>query len=610
MTQPRATVLICAHSQDEAWTQRLVTQLAVYRDQLDLWDEHRLATTPDARAALADALGRASAAVLLLSPAWLASRFAAGGELEQALAAPEAADGLVLPVRVEACDPTGVGWLAPASLRPPEPPHASATARRVVVEATLREVARECGTRLRAAAWSRPAPSFGTRSEANESPALAFEPYRPTRPATDAAALHAQRRTLVALLRARAARPAALAASRATLLSVLETRAHQAPRPSQTLRKRARRGRRETTAEPLASSAPTPARPRPGRRLLRLLLVLGAAYFAFQWYVRQSARLSGEGVVPLVMVPASAPPPIPEGVMERPYDFQTVRLDAQGHVQQRTARHAPAFSESLADGVILELVPLHGGTFSMGSTVSESDRFDDEAPQHRVTVAPFVIGKLEVTQAQWQAVAALARIERDIAPRPAAFPGDNRPVESITWHDAVEFCARLARHTGRPYRLPTEAEWEYAARAGSQSPWAYGEALTANVAHHASGAHDLPWRLLWPSPDTTSDVGTERYANAFGLYDVHGNVWEWTADVWHDSYEGAPTDGRAWTQGGNQERRVRRGGAWDSRASSCRSALRNHSTAEYHSDSIGLRVACGLATPRAAAADEASAEVK
>jgi formylglycine-generating enzyme required for sulfatase activity len=130
------------------------------------------------------------------------------------------------------------------------------------------------------------------------------------------------------------------------------------------------------------------------------------------------------------------------------------------------------------------MVLIPGGSFLMGSPEAEPDRSDNEGPQHKVTVPPFFMGRYPITQAQWRAVAALPQIKREPRPDPSRFKGDNRPVEQVNWYDAVEFCARLSAHTGRAYRLPTEAEWEYACRAGTTTPFAVGETITTEVANY------------------------------------------------------------------------------------------------------------------------------
>jgi formylglycine-generating enzyme required for sulfatase activity len=165
---------------------------------------------------------------------------------------------------------------------------------------------------------------------------------------------------------------------------------------------------------------------------------------------------------------------------------------------------------------------------------------------------PFYMGKYEVTQAQWRAA---------MGSNPSQFKGDDLPVENVSWNDAKEFCRKLSQMTGREYRLPTEAEWEYACRAGTTG--AYAGDLDAMAWYDKN------------SGGKTHPVG-QKQPNAFGLYDMHGNVWEWCEDDWHNSYNGAPNDGRAWVDiSARGSYRVFRGGGWNSYAVSCRSAYRN-----------------------------------
>ena len=226
---------------------------------------------------------------------------------------------------------------------------------------------------------------------------------------------------------------------------------------------------------------------------------------------------------------------------------------------------------------LIELVTIHGGSFLMGSPDDEPDRFDDEGPQRLVTVPSFLMGKFPVTQAQWKAVAALPKVERDLDADPSFFKGDDLPVEQVSWHEAVEFCHRLSKKTGQEYRLPSEAEWEYACRAGTTTPYSFGKMLTKDQANFDT--------------DSTTSVG-KYLANDFGLSDMHGNVWEWCQDHWHDDYVGAPTDGSAWLSTDNNAKRLMRGGSWFNYPRFCRSAYRDDGTPVNRYDDIGFRVVC------------------
>ncbi|MGD1942275.1 MAG: formylglycine-generating enzyme family protein [Leptolyngbyaceae cyanobacterium] len=253
----------------------------------------------------------------------------------------------------------------------------------------------------------------------------------------------------------------------------------------------------------------------------------------------------------------------------------------------------------------LKLVDIPPGRFQMGSPEDELGRLEREGPQHRVTLAQtFFMSQYPITQAQWRAVAALPQAERELNPDPSNFKGDNRPVERVTWFDAVEFCQRLAKATGRAYRLPTEAEWEYACRARTTTPFHFGETITTDLANYRgqdwevrgktySGAYgNGPYGEF---REETTAV-TLFPPNAFGLHDMHGNVLEWCQDHWHESYEGAPADASAWLSSGDSENhRVLRGGSWDGNPENCRSAFRLRYAPDYSNYFVGFRVVCGLA---------------
>jgi len=273
-----------------------------------------------------------------------------------------------------------------------------------------------------------------------------------------------------------------------------------------------------------------------------------------------------------------------------PLNFATVTVDTRGQVVRREQQQGFYFDE-LGDNLKLEMVAIPGGSFDMGSPPEELQRSPDESPQHTVTVQPFFLGKYQVTQAQWQAVAKFPQVNRELNPDPSRFKGANRPVEQVSWDDAVEFCSRLSQDTGRPYRLPSEAEWEYACRAGTTTPFHFGETITTDLANY-DGNYTYGQGPKGVYREETTEVGSFGVANNFGLYDMHGNVWEWCQDEWHDSYDGAPTDGSAWL--GNEEgsnRRMLRGGSWDYNPAICRSASRIDY--DFDLDDIGFRVACG-----------------
>ena len=217
-----------------------------------------------------------------------------------------------------------------------------------------------------------------------------------------------------------------------------------------------------------------------------------------------------------------------------------------------------------------EMVVIPAGSFEMGSNEST-----DERPVHRVYVPSFLIGKTEVTQGQWRAV---------MGSNPSSFGncGDDCPVERVSWNDAQDFVQRLSQKTGKQYRLPSEAEWEYAARAGSSSKWSFGDVQyqLGDYAWHGGNSQGKTQRVAQKRP------------NAFGVYDMHGNVWEWVQDCWHSSYSGAPTDGSAWTTGCSSSGRVLRGGSWVNYFPTVlRSAIRSRDSPVDRYFSGGLRLA-------------------
>ena len=240
----------------------------------------------------------------------------------------------------------------------------------------------------------------------------------------------------------------------------------------------------------------------------------------------------------------------------------------------RVTKTPIGYRVDLGNGVILDLVAIPGGEFLMGG-----DAFRDYSkPVHRVRIEPFNIGMTEVTQAQWRAVMG------DLPD--TGFKGDTLPVESISWNDAVAFCRRLTKLTGFQFRLPTEAEWEYAARAGTTSFYSFGD--------DDKMLDQYGWHI-GNSGNSTHPVG-KKLPNPWGLYDMHGNVWEWCQDQWHENYDGAPTDGSAWLSGGDSNYRVVRGGSWYFNSHSCRSADRFRNRPGFRIYDIGLRLVVGART--------------
>jgi len=257
------------------------------------------------------------------------------------------------------------------------------------------------------------------------------------------------------------------------------------------------------------------------------------------------------------------------------------------------------FDQELAPGVLLRLMQIPAGSFLMGSPADEPDRRNSEGPQHPVTLPEFFMGKYPVTQAQWRAIAALPQIERQLDPDPSRFEGDTRPVEHVSWDDAVEFCHRLSRQSGWHYRLPSEAEWEYACRAATTTPFHFGETITTEVANYrGTNNESMGWSgsygrgPLGEYRRETTPVDHFGIANAFGLCDMHGNVWEWCADHWHDNYEEAPDDRAIWPSSDKNSERIIRGGSWLISPRNCRSASRSRNYRDDADDFFGFRVVC------------------
>ncbi|MTJ19210.1 SUMF1/EgtB/PvdOfamily nonheme iron enzyme [Dolichospermum sp. UHCC 0299] len=278
------------------------------------------------------------------------------------------------------------------------------------------------------------------------------------------------------------------------------------------------------------------------------------------------------------------------------FDFDVITVNRRGEETKRETQQNYYFQESLPGNITLDMVAIPGGKFLMGSPEDEPGGYDDESPQHEVTVQPFFMGKYPVTQAQWKAVATnCPQVNRELEPNPSNFKENkqenNLPVEQITWYDAVEFCERLSQLTGRKYRLPSEAEWEYACRAGTTTPFHFGETITGKLANYSASI------IYGEEPEgeyreKTTPVGSFT-ANAFGLYDMHGNVWEWCDDHWHDDYNDAPTDGSAWIESNSVEEgaiRLLRGGSWYANPKYCRSADRNDYYPGYRNDGNGFRL--------------------
>ncbi len=235
-----------------------------------------------------------------------------------------------------------------------------------------------------------------------------------------------------------------------------------------------------------------------------------------------------------------------------------------------------------------EMVVVPAGSFTMGSPSSEEGRWDDEGPQHRVTIAaPFAVGKYEVTFAEWDACVAAGGCG-GYRPDDRGWGRGQRPVIHVSWDDAKAYVRWLSRKTGERYRLLSEAEWEYAARAGTTGPFHFGSTISTDQANY-DGNDTYGSGRKGVDRERTVPVGSFP-ANGFGLHDVHGNVWEWVEDCWHGSYAGAPADGSAWVSGGDCGQRVLRGGSWSVNPRYLRSAYRDRYSIEDRYYNHGFRV--------------------
>ena len=260
------------------------------------------------------------------------------------------------------------------------------------------------------------------------------------------------------------------------------------------------------------------------------------------------------------------------------FQFTFPQLNQCGEIAAQIEGRGTFFTEILKGGVILVMVSIPGGLFHMGSLHPGANA--EEAPQHLVSVQNFYFSRGPITQAQWQAV--MGRLPS------CRFHDPNYPVENVDWHQAREFCRKLARVTGRPYRLPSEAEWEYACRAGTSTPFWTGATITTDQANYV-GLHTFKDEAPGIYRHTPNRAG-EYPPNPFGLYDLHGNVWEWCADAWHDSYEGASFDGSP-RSGSEGKYHPARGGSWHEPPANCRCATRLKLRENERDDFIGFRAA-------------------
>jgi formylglycine-generating enzyme required for sulfatase activity len=257
--------------------------------------------------------------------------------------------------------------------------------------------------------------------------------------------------------------------------------------------------------------------------------------------------------------------------------FEAITRQADGQPISRRSLQAHVIDIGLDP--ILSLVAIPGGTFQMGA--ARSDGLGDAQPQHIVSVSPFYLAQGLTSQALWKAV--MGR------PPHCRFKGDLLPVENVSYADTQGFCHRLARLTGLPFRLPSEAEWEYACRAGMSTPFSTGETITSEDANYCA-EHTFAGEPAGEYRHTTTPAGSFP-PNPFGIFDLHGNLWEWCADVWHADYTAAPFGGQVWESGGEAGIRVARGGSWHEPPANCRTVIRLRTPESERDDFYGFRVA-------------------
>lgn len=347
----------------------------------------------------------------------------------------------------------------------------------------------------------------------------------------------------------------------------------------------------------LSSQANRPAQPQPStRRNLLKWLSFGGAGVAIAAFTNELFKAQFPSSSSIPSISSTAQSGSSPSNLKR-FSFDAITVNDKGEETKKQTKEAQFFSKALWNDVSLEMVLIPAGTFQMGSTAGEDNGgtgispqhpvtapglfVGRESPKHTVTVPTFFMGRYEVTQAQYEAI---------MGNKPSEFEGKARPVEQVSWNDAREFCHRLSQKAGRGYRLPSEAEWEYACRAGTTTPFHFGETITSRLAN-CNGREVYRSEARGEYRGQTTNVGGFP-PNAFGLYDMHGNVSEWCEDVYHDDYQGAPRDGSDWTTVTEDAHRLVRGGSWFSFPRNCRSTIRAGVPPTYSDNSLGFRVAC------------------
>lgn len=372
-----------------------------------------------------------------------------------------------------------------------------------------------------------------------------------------------------------------------------------APEPAPAPAKRTRRAApRPVAAVPAAASVPE--RPSAFSRLLSSAWSWSAAVVTIGYSVWQFGGFKTVDVG--VVLPPAAGPSAPVVVASGVVLPRSISVASAPMIGVAVPRAVPASVPASAaaklavgqrfrdcdDDSCPWMVVLPAGSFTMGSSESEPGQTRAESPQHRVHVASFAIGQYEVTFRQWDACVAAGGCKTQ--PGDEGWGRGQRPVINVSWNDAQQYAKWLSAKTGQAYRLPSEAEWEYAARAGTTTPFAFGERITTTQANF-HGEYTYNGTEKGEYRQKTLPVGSLA-KNAWMLHDLHGNVWEWVQDCWHDNYQGAPDNGRAWVNGcSNGVRRVLRGGGWGGYPDHARSAYRNSYVPENRYVDTGFRLA-------------------
>ncbi|MDV3351280.1 SUMF1/EgtB/PvdO family nonheme iron enzyme [Leptothoe sp. LEGE 181152] len=287
-----------------------------------------------------------------------------------------------------------------------------------------------------------------------------------------------------------------------------------------------------------------------------------------------------------------------ESYVPRKIKVEFCLINEKAEIIENHESQTEYYRETLDNGgVTLDLIKISGDIFKMGCPIGEAGG-NTEMPQHKVQINEFWIGKYPVTQEQWQYIASMPKVSKDLEPKPSAFEGKTHPVECVSWYDAKEFCQRLTQATGISYRLPTEAEWEYACRAKRTSPFYFGPTIASNLANY-NGKETYCMEQKGKYRKQTTSVGSF-YPNRWGIYDMHGNVWEWCLDHWHSNYGEKPENlkqngNTPWISLNENTDRILRGGSWKNFPRRCRAAHRFRHQPGVKLNCFGFRIACSIA---------------